>query len=177
MASVLDANLTGDVLPLVMADPVQLQQVILNLMMNAMEAMGHSGDEMRVLRLRTEPGLAGTIVIRVVDSGPQRRSRSRQKNVSAVFHNEIGRNGNGTCNLQDDFEAHGGPLTASANKLAEWNFRSLCRFISKLGCPCMSLIGNRLMSAFGTKQTWAVARAMSAFGGKADMAIALRNVR
>ena len=33
------------------------------------------------------------------------------------------------------------------------------------------------MSAFGTKRTWASALHMSAFGGKADMAIALRNVR
>ena len=33
------------------------------------------------------------------------------------------------------------------------------------------------MSAFGTKQTWGIALQMSAFGGKADMTIALRNVR
>jgi hypothetical protein len=33
------------------------------------------------------------------------------------------------------------------------------------------------MSAIGTKQTWAGALLMSAFGGKADMPIALRNVR
>ena len=39
----LDANLTDDVPPLVMADPVQLQQVILNLIMNAVEAMSRSG--------------------------------------------------------------------------------------------------------------------------------------
>jgi hypothetical protein len=32
-------------------------------------------------------------------------------------------------------------------------------------------------TAFGTKQTWASALHMSAFGGKADMPIALRNVR
>ena len=33
------------------------------------------------------------------------------------------------------------------------------------------------MSAFGTKQTWACALQMSAIGGKADMEIAVRNVR
>jgi hypothetical protein len=33
------------------------------------------------------------------------------------------------------------------------------------------------MSAIGTKQTWVGALHMSAFGGKADMAIALQNVR
>ena len=36
---------------------------------------------------------------------------------------------------------------------------------------------NRAMSAFGTKRTCRVALHMSAFGGKADMTIALRNVR
>ena len=47
----LDANLTDDAPPLVMADPVQLQQVILNLIMNAVEAISHSGDGARVLQL------------------------------------------------------------------------------------------------------------------------------
>ena len=36
----LETNLTDGVLPLVMADPVQLQQVILNLVMNAIEVHG-----------------------------------------------------------------------------------------------------------------------------------------
>jgi hypothetical protein len=34
-----------------------------------------------------------------------------------------------------------------------------------------------IMSAYGTKQTYRVAPHMSAFGGKADMPIALQNVR
>ena len=63
--------MTDDVPPLVMADPVQLQQVILNLVMNAVEAMSHSGNETRILWLRTEPGPAKTVVVRVVDSGPR----------------------------------------------------------------------------------------------------------
>ena len=56
--------------PLVMADPVQ-QQVILNLVMNAVEAMSRSGNAMRVLRLGTETGPASTVVVSVVDSGPR----------------------------------------------------------------------------------------------------------
>ena len=34
-----------------------------------------------------------------------------------------------------------------------------------------------VMSAYGTKQTWACALPMSAFGGKADMAFCTANVR
>ena len=40
--------------PYVLADPVQLQQVVLNLIMNAVEAMGSSAGRARELRLRTE---------------------------------------------------------------------------------------------------------------------------
>jgi len=98
---VLETNLTDDVPPLVMADPVQLQQVILNLVMNAVEAMSHSGNETRILWLRTEPGPAKTVVVRVVDSGPPRRPRSSQQNVSAVFHHKIERNGNGSWTPQN----------------------------------------------------------------------------
>ena len=66
----LETDFTGEV-PLVRADPVQLQQVILNLLMNAVEAMSHPGHEMRVLRLRTEVDQpARTVLTRVKDSGP-----------------------------------------------------------------------------------------------------------
>ena len=41
----------------------------------------------------------------------------------------------------------------------------------------MMLFAAMQESAFGTKRTCLVALHMSAFGGKADMAIALRNVR
>jgi signal transduction histidine kinase len=47
---VLDSNLVDDPPPVVMGDPVQLQQVILNLVMNAVEAMSHAGHSPRVLR-------------------------------------------------------------------------------------------------------------------------------
>src|SRR4029078_12922400 len=65
-----ETNLTAGVPAIVMADAVQLQQVILNLIVNAVEAMSHS-DETRVLQVRTEPGPAKTVVVSVVDSGPR----------------------------------------------------------------------------------------------------------
>ena len=120
----LETNLTGAVMPLVMADPVQLQQVILNLVMNAIESMGHSGDEMRVLRLRTEPKSRRDHCGESYRLWPARRSRSRQKNVSAVFHHEIWRDGNGTFNLQDDCRsarraADGGCEQTSRNGISD----------------------------------------------------------
>ena len=64
--------MTDDVPPLVMADPIQLQQVILNLVMNAVEAMSHPGHGTRILGLRTEVDhSARTALVRVMDSGPR----------------------------------------------------------------------------------------------------------
>ena len=51
---VLDVNLADNPPPLVMGDPIQLQQVILNLVMNAVEAISHSRHRARTLMIRTQ---------------------------------------------------------------------------------------------------------------------------
>ena len=96
---VLDANLTDDVPPLVMADPVQLQQVILNLVMNAVEAMSHSGHRARILQLRSQVRWRWNRSDEGYGFWSQYRSEGSGKNVSAVLHDETRRYGNGTCNL------------------------------------------------------------------------------
>jgi len=119
----LETDLTDGKLPLVMADPVQLQQVILNLVMNAIESMRHSGDEMRVLRLRTEPSLAGTIAVRVVDSGPPVESEVVKKMFQPFFTTKSGGMGMGLSICKTIVEAHGGQLTAAANRPRGMEFR------------------------------------------------------
>jgi C4-dicarboxylate-specific signal transduction histidine kinase len=57
-------------LPLVMADPVQLQQVVLNLIMNAVEAMASSDNRFMSLRIETGTEQTGVVWLAVVDSGP-----------------------------------------------------------------------------------------------------------
>jgi signal transduction histidine kinase len=119
----LETDLTDGKLPLVMADPVQLQQVILNLVMNAIESMRHSGDEMRVLRLRTEPSLAGTIALSVVDSGPPVEPEVAKKMFQPFFTTKSGGMGMGLSICKTIVEAHGGQLTAAANKPRGMEFR------------------------------------------------------
>jgi C4-dicarboxylate-specific signal transduction histidine kinase len=66
-------------LPPVVVDRVLLQQVMLNLIMNAVEAMRAVNDQARVLRIRTEEQAPGKIVVLVQDSGvgvdPEHSSR------------------------------------------------------------------------------------------------------
>jgi hypothetical protein len=69
------------------------------------------------------------------------------------------------------------PLLESRVKNLEWARRRFdCDTVHRL-CDLFLRDLNASMSAFGTKRTYRVAPHMSAIGGKADMTIALRNVR
>jgi two-component system, LuxR family, sensor kinase FixL len=112
---VLETHLADDVPPLVMADPVQLQQVILNLVMNAVEAMSHAGHGMRILALRTEVDPAGTVLLRVMDSGPSVDPKVVKKMFQPFFTTKSSGMGMGLSICQTIVEAHGGQLTAAPN--------------------------------------------------------------
>jgi signal transduction histidine kinase len=111
---VVETNLTAGVPAIVMADPVQLQQVILNLIVNAVEAMSHS-DETRVLQVRTEPAPAKTVVVSVVDSGPRVDPEVVNKMFQPFFTTKSSGMGMGLSICKTIVEAHGGQLTASPN--------------------------------------------------------------
>src|SRR6476469_1945221 len=59
----------ADGLPAVSADRVQLQQLLLNLMMNALDAMSAVTDRPRVLRIRTSTCESAAILVALRDSG------------------------------------------------------------------------------------------------------------
>jgi signal transduction histidine kinase len=119
---VVETNLTAGVPAIVMADPVQLQQVILNLIVNAVEAMSHS-DETRVLQVRTEPGPAKTVVVSVVDSGPRVDPEVVNKMFQPFFTTKSSGMGMGLSICKTIVEAHGGQLTASPNNPHGMEFR------------------------------------------------------
>ncbi|MGH8865235.1 MAG: sensor histidine kinase, partial [Burkholderiales bacterium] len=60
----------ADHLPKIEVDGIQIQQVLLNLIHNAIESLAGSGTGQKRVAVRTRPGVAGEIEIRVVDNGP-----------------------------------------------------------------------------------------------------------
>jgi signal transduction histidine kinase len=111
----LETKLSDDIPPLVKADPIQLQQVILNLVMNAVEAMSDSQHNVRILKLQSEVRPAGTVLVRVVDSGPPSDPAVVKKMFQPFFTTKSNGMGMGLSICKTIIEAHGGRLTASPN--------------------------------------------------------------
>jgi C4-dicarboxylate-specific signal transduction histidine kinase len=102
-------------LPPVVVDRVLLQQVILNLMMNAVEAMRAVSDRVRVLRIRTEEQPSGSIVVLVQDSGVGLDPNSSSRMFEAFYTTKVEGIGMGLTISRSIIEAHGGRLWAVAN--------------------------------------------------------------
>ncbi|MCU1244802.1 MAG: hypothetical protein JWN02_712 [Acidobacteria bacterium] len=103
-------------LPSVEGDRVQLQQVILNLIMNAIEAMSGDDDEGRELWLSTEPDAEGGVRVAVRDSGPGLDPQSQARAFEAFYTTKPEGMGMGLAICRSIVEEHGGRLWASANE-------------------------------------------------------------
>jgi signal transduction histidine kinase len=119
----LNANLTDNPPPMVMADSVQLKQVILNLIMNAVDAMSQPGHWARLLQLGTQVRPDGTVLTRVTDSGPNVDPKIVEKMFQHFFTTKPSGMGMGLPICKTIVEAHGGTLTASPIKPYGMEFR------------------------------------------------------
>jgi C4-dicarboxylate-specific signal transduction histidine kinase len=99
----------------VVVDRVLLQQVILNLIMNAMEAMRAVSDRARVLRIRTEEQSSGSIVVLVQDSGVGLDPKQLNRMFEPFYTTKVQGIGMGLTISRSIIEAHGGRLWAVAN--------------------------------------------------------------
>jgi C4-dicarboxylate-specific signal transduction histidine kinase len=102
-------------LPPVVVDRVLLQQVILNLIMNAMEAMRAVGNRARVLRIQTEEQHSDSIVVLVQDSGVGIDPEHPSGMFEAFYTTKPQGIGMGLTISRSIVETHGGRLWAIAN--------------------------------------------------------------
>ena len=105
----------------VMVDRVQIQQVLINLMRNAMEAMRDS--ERRELVIRTSSGDEGSVIIEVSDTGPGISDEIAARLFQPFVTSKPGGMGIGLSISRRIVEAHGGELSASRNAEGGATFR------------------------------------------------------
>jgi signal transduction histidine kinase len=100
-------------LPPVAANRVQLQQVILNLMMNAVDAMASVTDRPRVLRIRSEAHNPPGVFLTVEDSGPGIHPQDMDRIFEAFFTTKSNGMGLGLSICRSIVEGHGGRLSVA----------------------------------------------------------------
>jgi len=100
-------------LPQIMADRVQLQQVLMNLMLNGIEAMSDGGGELTIRSQRSEHGY---LLISVSDTGVGLPDEKADLIFNAFYTTKPQGTGMGLAISRSIIEAHGGRLWATANE-------------------------------------------------------------
>ncbi|HMF26049.1 MAG TPA: PAS domain-containing protein, partial [Pseudolabrys sp.] len=109
-------------LPLVLADRIQLQQVIINLVMNGMEAMAPVTDRPRELKILSQRE-ADQVLVAVQDSGVGIDPEHVDRLFNSFFTTKLSGMGMGLSICRSIIEAHGGKLWASCNAGAGATFQ------------------------------------------------------
>jgi signal transduction histidine kinase len=106
----MSTDLTAN-LPSVNGDRVQLRQVLMNLMLNGMEAMSEQAGELTI-RTRLD---AGNVVVSVSDTGVGLPSDKLEEIFNAFFTTKAEGTGMGLAISSTIIESHGGRLWATSN--------------------------------------------------------------
>jgi PAS domain S-box-containing protein len=105
----------ADSLPLVRGDRVELQQVLLNLVVNGIEAMQSVEDRPRELMIRSVQDMAQQVRVSVTDSGVGFSAENADRLFTAFFTTKSNGMGMGLSICRSIIEAHNGRLWATAN--------------------------------------------------------------
>jgi C4-dicarboxylate-specific signal transduction histidine kinase len=103
-------------LPMILGDRVQLQQVIINLVMNGIEAMQSVTDRPRELVIRSGQNETRQVVVSVTDSGVGICAKDVDRLFNAFFTTKPSGMGMGLSICRSIVEAYGGRLSASGNE-------------------------------------------------------------
>jgi PAS domain S-box-containing protein len=102
-------------LPMILGDRVQLQQVIINLVMNGIEAMQSVTDRPRELAIRSCQDETKQVLVSVTDCGVGISADNANRLFTAFFTTKSSGMGMGLSICRSIMEAHGGRLWATAN--------------------------------------------------------------
>ena len=102
-------------LPAVQGDRVQLQQVILNLLINAIDAMSEMSEGPRELLISTQSTELEGVLLAVCDTGPGLAPESADRLFESFYTTKPGGLGMGLSICRSIIEAHQGRLWATAN--------------------------------------------------------------
>ncbi|KJC56804.1 hypothetical protein UP10_32590 [Bradyrhizobium sp. LTSPM299] len=103
-------------LPLVEGDRVQLQQVILNLILNAVESMSGIDEKARQIQISTEREASNRVLVGVRDFGPGLHTESVGRLFEPFYTTKSNGLGMGLAICRSIVEAHGGQIWAAANE-------------------------------------------------------------
>ncbi len=103
-------------LPQVLGDPVQLQQVIINLVVNAIQAMTAIDSRPRDLVIRSRQGETGTVLVAIQDSGEGLSEAAMSRLFGPFYTTKPNGMGMGLSICRSIIEAHNGRIWATAGE-------------------------------------------------------------
>jgi signal transduction histidine kinase len=103
----------ADGLPLIQGDGIQLQQVVLNLILNAVQAMGVVVDRTREVLITTSQTGPNEVCLGVKDTGPGLSAETLPRLFEPFYTTKPGGMGMGLAICRSIIETHGGRLWAS----------------------------------------------------------------
>jgi C4-dicarboxylate-specific signal transduction histidine kinase len=102
-------------LPAVLGDPVQLQQVIINLIVNGIQAMADITDQLNILTISSGTNAADDVFLAVGDTGHGIGAGTGDQLFDAFFTTKTNGMGMGLSICRSIIEVHGGAISATAN--------------------------------------------------------------